>query len=391
MAATIIPLLVALLFSLDGADAFFNPIQHPSWASPHKQRPHADGAAIRNRTPPSPFTTPNRKSGWISPTIHTMSQDEIAETVDENVARLRETAAQVREQAAALEFQREVTRRKNADQSFKIFDANKDGFVDASDLQAGLEPPLRASYTKQLAVRMGRKPTREEVDHRIATELPGGKLFPDELAQKLVAAYDQNNDGVLQQSEFAPTEELRARLESMFRAQREEELEARIAERKLQAAERANEKGGAGNAGGAVIARNGINDGLPTAADKVLSALPYLLPLMDSLSYAGHLFTAYPDQMAWAQPLAGLLLAFRSIPFSTLVAFFGLSALAGMPQINKLVRYNIRQVRSSTGRDWQGGFAAWSLHRRRFTFMQLVSRRHCSRRAKGHGVGLEQT
>ncbi len=69
------------------------------------------------------------------------------------------------------------------------------------------------------------------MDAKIA-ELPGGSLFPDDLARRLIQMYDQNGDGVLQQSEFAPTEELRARLESIFRERREEELEARKVERK---------------------------------------------------------------------------------------------------------------------------------------------------------------
>lgn len=69
-----------------------------------------------------------------------------------------------------------------------------------------------------------------QVDAKIA-ELPGGTLFPDDLAKRLIKMYDQNGDGVLQQSEFAPTEELRARLESIFRERREEELEARKIER----------------------------------------------------------------------------------------------------------------------------------------------------------------
>lgn len=70
-----------------------------------------------------------------------------------------------------------------------------------------------------------------QVDAKIA-ELPGGTLFPDELAERLIKMYDQNGDGVLQQSEFAPTEELRARLEGIFRERREEEVEARKVERK---------------------------------------------------------------------------------------------------------------------------------------------------------------
>ncbi|CAM9952634.1 unnamed protein product, partial [Laminaria digitata] len=81
-----------------------------------------------------------------------------------------------------------------------------------------------------------------------------------------------------------------------------------------------------------------------TAADKALSALPYLLPLVDGISFAGHLFGAFPEQTAWAQPLAAVLLALRSLPFATLVGFFSLSVLSSNPQVNKLVRFNMQQA-----------------------------------------------
>ncbi|CAN0448810.1 unnamed protein product, partial [Scytosiphon promiscuus] len=69
-----------------------------------------------------------------------------------------------------------------------------------------------------------------QVDDRIA-KLPGGALFPDDLSLKLIEMYDQNGDGLLQQSEFAPTEELRTRLENLFSQQREQERLVRVEER----------------------------------------------------------------------------------------------------------------------------------------------------------------
>ena len=84
---------------------------------------------------------------------------------EEKAARLRETAASFRAQAAELENSRERERRMNADRSFNNFDSNRDGAVDAAELKAGLESPLRRSFTKQLTARMGRKPTPEEVSY----------------------------------------------------------------------------------------------------------------------------------------------------------------------------------------------------------------------------------
>ena len=180
-----------------------------------------------------------------------------------------------------------------------------------------------------------------QIDARIAA-LPGGSLFPDDLARKLIDTYDQNGDGLLQRSEFAPTEELRTRLENMFQEQQETERQTRVEERQRQMEDKFAVA--AAEAGAGRVSPGDVNDGPATAADKALSALPYLLPLVDGISFAGHLFGAFPEQTAWAQPLAAVLLALRSLPFATLVGFFSLSALSSNPQVNKLVRFNMQQA-----------------------------------------------
>ena len=100
----------------------------------------------------------------------------------------------------------------------------------------------------------------------------------------------------------------------------------------------------AAEAGAGRVSPGDVNDGPATAADKALSALPYLLPLVDGMSFAGHLFGAFPEQTAWAQPLAAVLLALRSFPFATLAGFFSLSALSSNSQVNKLVWFNMQQT-----------------------------------------------
>lgn len=261
------------------------------------------------------------------------------DTAEEKARRLRDAAAQFRAQAAELENKKEKERREYADRAFNVFDSNKDGAVGVAELRAGLEGPLRKTFVKQVAARMGRNPTAEEVEARIA-ELPGGSLFPDDLARRLIDMYDRDGDGLLQRSEFAPTEELRARLESMMREQREEQLEERKVERQREMDEKRSQDTGKK----AVVKEGDLNDGSATAADKALSALPYILPLSDGMVYAQHLFQAFPAQTAWAQPIAGLLLAFQDIPLGTLVAFFGMSILASKPSVNKLLRFNMLQA-----------------------------------------------
>ncbi|CAB1109352.1 unnamed protein product [Ectocarpus sp. CCAP 1310/34] len=138
-------------------------------------------------------------------------------------------------------------------------------------------------------------------DERIAG-LPGGTLFPDELALKLIQTYDHNGNGLLQQSEFAPTEELRTRLENLFSQQREEKRLARMEERQRQMDDNMRP-----DAGAVVVSPGDVNDGLVNTADNALSALPYLLPLADGIVFAAHLFGVFPEQTAWAQPLAAAI------------------------------------------------------------------------------------
>eukprot|EP00904_Undaria_pinnatifida_P012314 jgi/Undpi1/8212/HiC_scaffold_25.g10682.m1 len=343
-ASSIIPLLALLLGS---TTAFVTPTGRGAWWSlpsvqQYSRSSHASTAVARQATRRStapPSSSSSTPSGLLSTAMSAGGEVEVAQ---EKAARLRETAAAFRAQAAELEDKRTQERQAGAERSFNSFDSNKDGTVDVAELKAGLEGPLRRSFVKQLTARMGRKPDREEIDARIAA-LPGGSLFPDHLARKLIDTYDQNGDGLLQRAEFAPTEELRARLENMFREQQETERLARVEERQRQMENKLKQAGAEAGAG-AVVSAGDVNDGAATAADKALSALPYLLPLIDGISYAGHLFGAFPEQTTWAQPLAVVLLALRSVPFATLVGFFSLSALSSNPQVNKLVRFNMQQA-----------------------------------------------
>ena len=149
--------------------------------------------------------------------------------------------------------------------------------------------------------------------------------------------YDDNGDGLLQKSEFAPTEELRMKLENLFRERQEEERQARVEERQRLLEEKVK-------ADTAVVSVGGANDSPATSADKALSALAYILPLADSMVFAGHLFNVFPEQTAWVQPIAAALLILRSVPFATLAGFFGLSFLSRNPEVNKLVRFNMQQA-----------------------------------------------
>eukprot|EP00752_Nemacystus_decipiens_P008153 g7292.t1 len=324
--ASIVPL-VALF--LDSTTAFLTPAGHGGvWPAPNAQ-------AASSALPASASASRCRPS---SAALH-MSTNDASDTAEERAQKLRDAAAAMRAQAAELEEKQRRERREGADKSFLEFDSDEDGAVGIAELRAGLEGPLRKTFAASLTARMGRKPTPDEVDAKIA-ELPGGTLFPDDLAKRLINMYDQNGDGVLQQSEFAPTEELRARLESIFRERREEELEARRVERK-------REMDGKLRAVGTRLPAIGDTDreaSSATPVEKALCAVPYILPLSDGVFYAKHIYSVFPRQLEWSEPLATLLITLNNLPFATLVAFFGMSILSTNQSINKLLRFNMLQA-----------------------------------------------
>lgn len=153
---SIIPLLALLLGS---SSAFVTPTSSggvSSWSLPNPQstsRSSATSGIVTRRAANSSLARPRTSSSL-------RMVDGVAE---EKAARLRETAASFRAEAAELENKREQDRRADAERSFRNFDSNNDGAVDAAELKAGLEGPLRRSFTKQLTARVGRKLSREEV------------------------------------------------------------------------------------------------------------------------------------------------------------------------------------------------------------------------------------
>jgi len=86
-----------------------------------------------------------------------------------------------------------------------------------------------------------------------------------------------------------------------------------------------------------------INDRAPTGTDKLVSVLPYLFPLMDSLLYGRFLMGGFQDNPV-VMTLEIIYTLYRSIPFSGFIAFFALSALGNNLALNRLIRYNIQQA-----------------------------------------------
>ena len=84
----------------------------------------------------------------------------------------------------------------------------------------------------------------------------------------------------------------------------------------------------------------------PTSSDKILSLIPYLLPLCDALPYARAFITS--NGLENNNPIfdfaSFFFLLYQSIPFSGLVAYFLLNSVSGNLKLNRLVRFNIQQA-----------------------------------------------
>jgi len=223
--------------------------------------------------------------------------------VDDEIERLRAQAAKLRAEAAALEADKIQAMASAAEHAFQQFDSNKDGQVCLQELKDGLERLWK-------------------------TELSESR------AKELMDAFDKSGDGILQKEEFVTIDRFRTKLDALVR----DEKEAAIAAKK-----KADEEAAAAKLAQAQLEM--INDRPPNNTDKILSILPYLLPLMDGLQYGRFLIGA---ENGINNPLitavALLYVFYRSIPFSGFVAFFALNILSGNLKINRLIRFNMQQA-----------------------------------------------
>jgi len=210
-------------------------------------------------------------------------------------------AQKLRSEAAALEAEQAEDRANLAKLAFDKFDDNSDGKISKEELKAGLEASLKTEIS-------------------------------EDRVQKLMDKFDVSGDGYLQLEEMVSVDQFRNQLEAFSREEKRLAREAAIEAEKEEEASRLAE---------AKLAI--LNEKDPTQTDKIVSVLPYLFPLLDSLQFGRYFLIDNPDN-PFVFILALLFAAYKSIPFSGFAAFIALNTLSNNPGLNKLVRFNMQQA-----------------------------------------------
>ncbi|HEY9626300.1 MAG TPA: Tic20 family protein [Coleofasciculaceae cyanobacterium] len=85
--------------------------------------------------------------------------------------------------------------------------------------------------------------------------------------------------------------------------------------------------------------------GSTTPLDRFFACLPYLLPLLDGLTFAGPFFQQFPALQPILLPLIPLLSIYRGVPFMGLIIFFALFLLVVRNEnISHFIRFNAMQA-----------------------------------------------
>ena len=177
----------------------------------------------------------------------------------------------------------------------------------------------------------------EELKNGLALQLQSA--ISEEQASKIMKRFDTDGDGSIQLSEFRGIEEFRNILEKIIQ---EEKTAIIDATQKAIIAKKAAEVAAAK----ASAIQEQVNSLPPTGSDKIVSLLPYLLPLADVLPYSKEFIVGnnLESNNLIFEFASGVFLLYQSIPFSGLVAFFLLNILTNNLKLNRLIRFNMQQA-----------------------------------------------
>ncbi|KXZ55268.1 hypothetical protein GPECTOR_3g405 [Gonium pectorale] len=85
--------------------------------------------------------------------------------------------------------------------------------------------------------------------------------------------------------------------------------------------------------------------GTPGIVDRVLAALPYILPYFDAVAYGRYLFHLYPAAKAAIVPFLPAMSLYHSLPFGSFIVFFGLYiGVVNNRSFSRFVRFNAVQA-----------------------------------------------
>ena len=83
----------------------------------------------------------------------------------------------------------------------------------------------------------------------------------------------------------------------------------------------------------------------PDIQDRVLAAIPYLLPFLDSFGYGRFLFYQFPQITRVIAPVAPLVSLYASVPFAPLISFFAVYlGIVQNQRWSRFVRFNGMQA-----------------------------------------------
>lgn len=83
----------------------------------------------------------------------------------------------------------------------------------------------------------------------------------------------------------------------------------------------------------------------PDIVERVLAAVPYILPFFDAISYGRYILHAYPAVRAAIQPILPAMGLYHSVPFGGFIAFFALYlGVVNNNSLSRFVRFNASQA-----------------------------------------------
>lgn len=187
---------------------------------------------------------------------------------------------------------------------------------------------MNGAFQKVLRDSAGRASVRE-LRASLTTTL--SRTLDEEQALKIVHLIngEGQNEGT---ADSYNLEEFRRRLDRVLQ---DEKDSAFLAQREATAARLAAQKADA-------VAEL-VDHRAPSTTDRLLAALPYLLPLFDAQAISASLLGETADS-AGASVVASLVKSYRSVPFSGLFAFLALSSLTSSLRLHRLVRFSLQQA-----------------------------------------------